>query len=319
MKYRVAIIGAGQLGSRYLQGLVHCKLPLHILVIDPSKESLVRAQDRWNEVSAVTFIHSVEFLKSYKALKNKITDIAIISTNSKGRAELITDLSNQLEVRYWVIEKVLAQSIEDLNLISDKLQNYSGVWINTPRRMMKWYKEIITSSPNWSPMTCKVSGKEWGLACNAIHFLDLVEWWTGEQIVSIQTDQLASEWQKAKREGFWEAFGVLTALYSNGSTLILNCTLEDAPYLVSVKTEMLSLEIKELDNVATRSDGKFFTGKLEHQSQMTGRLIESILKTGNCELPNLEASIAQHKKLLTALLDDWNSKMPYERSKLPIT
>ena len=68
MKYRVAIIGAGQLGSRYLQGMVHCKLPLHIMVIDPSNESLVRAQDRWNEVSAIRNVHFVEFLKSYKDL-----------------------------------------------------------------------------------------------------------------------------------------------------------------------------------------------------------------------------------------------------------
>ena len=61
MKYRVAIIGAGQLGSRYLQGMASCKLPLDIIVIDPNQESLIQAQDRWNEVVTVNNIHSLEF------------------------------------------------------------------------------------------------------------------------------------------------------------------------------------------------------------------------------------------------------------------
>ena len=157
------------------------------------------------------------------------------------------------------------------------------------------------------------------MACNAIHFLDLVTWWSGEQLVSIQTDQLDPLWHKAKREGYWEVFGSLKALYSNGSKLTLNCSLEDAAYLVSVKTETETWDIQELGNIATRSDGKLFPGKLEYQSEITGRLIESILNTGSCELPDLETSIYQHKKLLSALFDDWNSKMYDKRSKLPIT
>ena len=32
-----------------------------------------------------------------------------------------------------------------------------------------------------------VGDKLWGLACNSIHFLDLLDWWTGEKIVSINT------------------------------------------------------------------------------------------------------------------------------------
>ena len=319
MRYRVAIVGAGQLGSRYLQGMVNCKLPLDVIVIDPNKESLIQAQKRWNEVDTVDNIHSVEFLKSHKDLNNKLVDIVIVSTNSTGRADLIVELSNQMKIRYWVIEKVLAQSIDELNLISDKLQNYPGVWINTPRRMIKWYQEIIALTPDRSPITCMVNGKDWGLACNAIHFLDLVAWWSGEKIVSIQTDQLDLQWHKAKRNGYWEIFGTLSALYSNGSMLTLNSTSDDMAYQVSVKTEGMGWSIQELDGIATRSDGKEFPGKLEYQSEITGRLIELILNTGSCEIPALEDSICLHMKLLGVLLDDWNLKMPGKCTKLPIT
>jgi hypothetical protein len=320
MKYRVAIIGAGQLGSRYLQGMVNCKLPLDITVIDPSEESLIRSQERWNEVISADNIHSVEFLKNYKDLNAKLIDIAIVSTNSASRADLIVEISNQMEIRYWVIEKVLAQNIEELNLILEKLESYSGAWVNTNRRMNKWYKEIIALTPKCSPISCAVSAKNWGLACNAIHFIDLIEWWSGEQLVSIQADQLAPSWHKSKRDAYWEVYGILTAHFTNGSKLTLNNTSENVPYLVTVKSEELEWNIKELDSIATRSDGKEFSFKLEYQSgEMTGRLIESILKTGKCGLPDLKTSVAQHKILISALLNDWNSKMPDKRSKLPIT
>ena len=319
MRFRVAIIGAGQLGSRYLQGMIDCKLPLDIIVIDPSKESLTRAQERWAQVSTIDSGHAVEFLRSHKNLNNIIIDLVIVATNSSGRASLIVDLSNHLDIRYWVIEKVLAQSIAELNLISNTLKNYPGAWVNTSRRMIKWYEKIVASTPDCSPMTCKVRGRDWGLACNAIHFLDLVAWWSGENLLSIQTEQLAPQWHKAKREGYWEIFGTLTALYSNGSSLTLTSSLDDAAFQVSVKTERQAWNIDEVNGFAINSDGKKLPGKLDYQSEITGELIELILNTGRCKLPILESSVHLHIKMLDALLGDWNVKMSGECEKLPIT
>ncbi len=55
--HTVLISGAGQLGSRYLQGLAKCRLPLRIVVQDNSRDSLERAQLRWNEVLDPEVIH----------------------------------------------------------------------------------------------------------------------------------------------------------------------------------------------------------------------------------------------------------------------
>ena len=48
--YNIAIIGAGQLGSRHLQGLKLAKLPIKIQVVDSSAESLAVAKSRYEEV-----------------------------------------------------------------------------------------------------------------------------------------------------------------------------------------------------------------------------------------------------------------------------
>ena len=45
------IIGAGQLGSRHLQGLVKYLGQLEIYVLDPSIDSLIIAQEREREIT----------------------------------------------------------------------------------------------------------------------------------------------------------------------------------------------------------------------------------------------------------------------------
>ena len=47
--HQIAIIGAGQLGSRHLQGLAKLQLPCQVHVVDPSPKSLEVARQRFAE------------------------------------------------------------------------------------------------------------------------------------------------------------------------------------------------------------------------------------------------------------------------------
>ena len=53
MMYNILLIGAGQLGSRHLQGLMKCPLPARIEVIEPSEKNRNTAIERVqaNEIS----------------------------------------------------------------------------------------------------------------------------------------------------------------------------------------------------------------------------------------------------------------------------
>ena len=51
MNYKIAIVGAGNIGSRHLQALAKVNYNLAITVIDPSNEALKLANERYNEVS----------------------------------------------------------------------------------------------------------------------------------------------------------------------------------------------------------------------------------------------------------------------------
>ena len=50
MSATILIAGAGQLGSRYLQGLANCRNTLDIYVQDISKHSLQIVKQRWEQV-----------------------------------------------------------------------------------------------------------------------------------------------------------------------------------------------------------------------------------------------------------------------------
>jgi pyrroline-5-carboxylate reductase len=51
MKNNILLVGAGQLGSRYLQGLIKIAFPLNIYVVDPNINALNESIKRCAEIS----------------------------------------------------------------------------------------------------------------------------------------------------------------------------------------------------------------------------------------------------------------------------
>ena len=45
--YKILLVGSGQLGSRYLEGIAMSKLSLKVTVVDKSKSSLKKAKEMW--------------------------------------------------------------------------------------------------------------------------------------------------------------------------------------------------------------------------------------------------------------------------------
>lgn len=319
MKHTILIVGAGQLGSRYLQGLVSSLLELQIIVVDPSSESLHVAKKRWSEVFGEDSNHKIVWAQSIPENMSNI-DLAIIATSSKNRAFIISEIKSKINIRYWIVEKVLEQSVEKLEAIREELSSADGCWVNTSRRVMDWYQLIKSEMNIKSPTKIKKVGGLWGLACNAIHFIDLVSWLTNEQLISVDTAHLDDNWLESKRSGYFEITGELIAHYSNGTML----SLESYEHRIS---EPLSIQISDGDGwnideekgLATSSSGKKTNGRILYQSELTAGLVDNILNKGTCELPSLEESIHMHKIFISAMLLHWNISNSRNDLLLPIT
>ena len=216
----ILVVGAGQIGSRHLQGLVSVRLDLNIMVVDISNFSLDTAKLRWVEAGGNQSHHKIEWCKKIPGdIKN--IDLAIVTTSSLGRATLVEQLALSVNVNYWVFEKVLAQSRQELDLIEYATSTAKNAWVNTPRRLMTWYQKLKIEFNNKGSLKIKKSGGLWGLACNSIHYIDLINWWTGESLFSVNTSKLDKIWYKSKRLGYFEVSGELLIKFSGGTELIL--------------------------------------------------------------------------------------------------
>ena len=138
---KVSIIGAGQLGSRHLQGLKTAQSEMGIWVIDASEESLKVAKERCEAVESKT-PKTVHYEQNIDVLPQNL-DLVIVATGSKPRASIIKALLAHSTVSYLVLEKFLFTRLQDYDEIEALLKE-KGVksWVNCPRRMWPSYEAI---------------------------------------------------------------------------------------------------------------------------------------------------------------------------------
>lgn len=307
MVYKIAIIGAGQLGSRYLQGLSKVSLNIEVYVVDINIDSLDLAKKRWKEVGSSEVL--VNYSTDIHSLPKHL-NLAIIATSSNSRFNVSKLLVKNRKIEFVILEKVLTQSIHDLADLNNLFYNKSLTWVNTFFRTIDYFKKLKNNSV-LSPISLTVKGGNWGIACNTIHILDFIFWWTGEQIININTSNLDKEWKKSKRDQFWEINGTLFVTYSNGSTATLISDNTEDDFVIEIKTN-------ENEWIINWSEDEK-KGLIPSQSFRTHLIVEEILNTKKCELPSLEESTRLHNVFLKAMISHWNASNNVLISKVPIT
>jgi hypothetical protein len=245
--------------------------------------------------------------------------VAIVATTAQVRPQLVGDIAAHSAVRYWILEKVLAQSEAGLDDILAQTGNSTKAWVNTPRRMLPWHREIKAHLARTQPMAMKVDGGLWGLACNSIHFLDLFAWWTDETLEVVNTDGLADKWIEGKRAGNWEVLGAIAARFSGGSTMTLHAQQGEVFYTFELTDPPHVWHMTEQAGTASRSDGLKIPGRIPFQSELSGAMIESILEDGECGLPSLAESVDIHRIFIRSMLQHWRRTMDAGASLIPIT
>lgn len=318
MTSQIMLVGAGQLGSRYLQGLCSLKVPLSITVVDTNESAFVSAKARLAEIGLQPQ-HDIAWSQELADCPSTL-DLVMVATSSRDRLSVVEEIASSASVKYWVLEKVLAQSPKDSKRTASLIHRSAGAWVNTPRRLMSWHKSLKDQLASSSPLRVVKSGALWGLACNSIHFIDLVAWWTGETLVSVDYSGLSQDWFESKRPGFYEVTGDLIATYSGGSVLTLRSDPEAQDDRLTVETSQgVVWTIDESKGVARSTEGTKVLGQLEYQSALTPRLVTGILEKGSCELPTLEESAQMHCIFLDAMLKHWNDSRGVNDTHVPIT
>lgn len=296
MSRRILLAGAGQLGSRYLQGMAEFEEPLEIWVLDPAAASLERARQRWSEVTAGENVHSVRYIQGLDGLPDNI-DLAIVASTADVRPSLVTGIVAQVQVSNWVLEKVLAQSLEGLGDLSTAI-GATPAWVNTSRPAWFLYRRLRAALGSGA-VQARFEGIR-GLACNAIHFIDLVARWNGAAVSRVDTQGLEAAWFPAKRPGFQEVKGTLDISFTDGSSLYLSSD-DGAGGHTGLIRNGQEWQIFETLGYAVSVAGERIEGGAELQSAVTAPLMADIFAGRECGLPTLAQSCGQHAAFLRAL------------------
>ncbi|MBN9300126.1 MAG: Gfo/Idh/MocA family oxidoreductase [Filimonas sp.] len=323
MAQNVAIIGAGQLGTRHLQGLKSAKLAMNIYVVDNSDNSLDLAKLRYSEVPENEYEKTITYVKQLGELPPHL-ELVIVATSSAPRSLIFNELIKGKKIKFLVFEKFLFQTIAEYDEVSNKLREKSiQCWVNCTRRMFPHYLELKNILSGEDVLAFEVLGSNWGLACNSIHYIDLFAFLTGEQFIEYDLTRLNNEIYSSKRAGYIEFNGTILGKSENGCRLNLLCEIDEkVSVIIRITTKNFFIEINEATGVAfllSDNEKKDIKVSSLYQSQLTGLLAESLLNNLTCNLPTYQESAALHKQILLPFLEKYNELAGTASHVCPIT
>lgn len=314
----VSIIGAGQLGSRHLQGLKAAQSEMDIWVMDANTESLKIAKERYDAVTCDT-PKSVHFVENIDALPSAL-DLVIIATGSKPRAAIVKALLAHSQVAYLVLEKFLFPNMTEYDDVAHLLEEKKvKCWVNCPRRMWESYKAIKLLIKPECPVLFQKCGKDWGICCNSVHFIDVWMYLAGDSSFSVDLQGMEQQVIESKRSGYLELLGEERFFSSKGDEMLLGSFAEyDGDSRVSIKNGGNEIIINESTGEWT-FNGEVHEDKTPYQSGLTGKLADALITSNTCELTPYLLSAEYHKPYLKAVRDFVNKIQGSNSDSCPIT
>ena len=301
--FEILLCGVGNIGRRYLEGLARLE-DVVIDILDPSDlnfEAAISVTPKRVKLRRVTDVD----------LKTRY-DLAIISTPAMGRANLVSQINNKSIIRFWILEKFLAQSLKGIFEI--QALRRSNSWVNTPRRITTAYNKIKELAED-EIREISICYPGLDLGCNAIHYIDVCSWLGSSRVEEIEV-RSSSGWYPAKRLGYFMFDGIVDVYFENGTKLAINNS-EDADVSgIKFITPKKTIHYEEISGDLSYGS-TLLNVKIEKQSEITPLIVFDLMNTNDCKLPRLEESIAQHIAFLNGLARD--DRLRREDEIYPIT
>lgn len=297
IKPRVAIIGLGNIGIRHLQGLSSIASTIELEGVDPDARSCDSAEAEWRRLSGRGIFRS-----DLSAVGS--ADIVIIATAAKARLDLVRR-SLELSPRTLVLEKVVFQKEEYFaTALLEAGSNKVEAYVNCPRRIWPLYEYIKSLTNLEGLVSIRVAGRNIGLACNSVHYIDLLQYLSEEADVSSVSDDLG-EIVESKRPGYYECLGKIEFKAPTGCRLLVSVTPEDASdTTIEIETRHRKLSIVESSGVVSdmESGNVIKTiGRPPYQSELSGAVVSKLLEGQDCGLATLKDSALAHAPFLRML------------------
>ncbi|OUW95790.1 MAG: hypothetical protein CBD97_02345 [Pelagibacteraceae bacterium TMED237] len=310
---KILIIGLGKIGFYHFDSLFKSKNYFQIDCVEIS-------ENRINQINNyIKKSKGNEKVRIYKSLNmiDKYYDFLIHATNSDVRLITLQKILSISKIKYCILEKNLSGSLIELKKFKHIQKRFKKCWVNTFRHESTLWQKFKKKVSVKNIFLIEFRGIE-GLACNAIHNIDLIASWKKKLPLSVEITNLQKWYKSKKRKGFVDFCGEIEVIFPDNLRLLIR------GYEGHQNLKCNIFEKKQKWTLL-ESAGMFFsknekiTGTFEYQSVMTNKLINKIIKTGKCDLPELNWSIDCYTILLEALLKNWNQCFETSVKKISIT
>ena len=160
---KVLVVGAGRMGLRHLRGLAEVTDDVH--VVDPREEARRAAGAQ------------ASYATLEDALRETRYDAAVLAETADGRLERLRALL-ATGVRSILVEKPVEQSRERVRAaLAAATAPGADVRVNHFLRTLPLFEGLLALG---GPFLASVVGGAYGLACNGIHWIDLVRHLSGD-------------------------------------------------------------------------------------------------------------------------------------------
>lgn len=322
----ILLVGAGNLGSRHLQGLARMDLPSNIFVVDPSEKSLEISRNRFNEIPANGMVRKISFSRVLQDIGLHKADLCIIASTADVRLQIVRNLLPAIRIPNILLEKVIFQSAAEIGEASSIFRdNGCKVWVNCPRRLTPQYVQIRTYLKERSISSLSVSGGMWGLASSAIHFIDLFSFLCGDLSYSLDTSELDREVHASNRPAFIDLSGKLKGVFAGGTSFSLRAEKGlKSPVIVKIEGDSFSVTVNETENNFSMDGIEEFPAgnhpfSIPRQSELSHLVAHDVLTGGDCGLTSFDDSAKLHIPVLNGFLSHINSINGSSISRCPIT
>lgn len=278
----ICIVGAGNIGMRYHQGI--------LATLDAAKVTLVDQPHRLDELGQQNYANTT-LASSIDQVETQI-DLFVVATSSAPRLALY----KQCLVRnptFVILDKYLFASRAEFDqcLALDRVTTFVNQWMHGSGCF-----DCLFEEPR---QQVELRGSGWGLGCNAVHWIDVFKRHLGITELALTESSVISAVFPAKRPGYQEVAGQLVLADCHSDKTI---TLIDQPDAGT--TDGMTIRVDEREYFFNYReiirDGAVLS-RFPYFSAQIGGIVRDIMARGQCALPSLEESISQHLLVEDAL------------------
>lgn len=297
---RVLVVGFGNMGCRHVQSLLEVG-GYDITVIEPSNEMIQRNCLRINvDISRINFFEKLEDVVSD-------FDLCIVATSAGPRFEIVKHLIGY-GVKYFLLEKVIFQSIDQfkevIELSEKKGAILYGNFVNRYFSLYRKMRDLI--APSSTPIKMAIYGGNFGVGCNAIHYLDLLCYLTNRNDAFSCNFNKLNESENGNKRGliYKEFHGEFIATNLNGDEISV---IADSSFLGG---NLININCSHFTAIISEQSQKGYINSNGHladynfdiipTSRLTATILDDIFAR-NCVLPTIQESMNTHSLIFEVI------------------